>query len=202
MRAPLSRFGVSAAIAGAALVAADPAIAHAPIKGIGAFYNGILHPLIVPAHLLLITAIGLLLGQHAPALSRDGWIAFIAAAWLALIIGMNSQWRVPEAVPLVLTLAIAAMLIWARPPAVLLLVALTAAAGTAIGFDSRPDFAGPESTTVAVIGTALGVAILVSYAGGISTLFVSGWKRIAVRVAGSWAASITAVILSLKAANG
>ena len=42
------------------------AIAHGAFKGIGNFYGGVLHPVVVPAHLLALIAAGLFVG-------RQGW---------------------------------------------------------------------------------------------------------------------------------
>ena len=41
-----------------------PALAHVPFEGLSDFYNGILHPVFVPAHVLLLIAAGLYLGKH------------------------------------------------------------------------------------------------------------------------------------------
>ena len=43
----------------ALLLAPTAALAHSPIKDIGAFYGGLLHPLFIPPHVLLLGALGL-----------------------------------------------------------------------------------------------------------------------------------------------
>jgi hypothetical protein len=89
----------------ASLIAAvEPALAHAPIKGIGVFYNGVLHLLFVPSQMLPVTALGLLLGQHSPQLSRCGWFAFVAAFWFGLAAGYLVGQGVPQAIFLALAL--------------------------------------------------------------------------------------------------
>jgi hydrogenase/urease accessory protein HupE len=57
-----------------------PAAAHAPIPGIGVFLSGAVHPFIAPALLLSLTALGLLLGQHAQGRLERVRVPFIAYA--------------------------------------------------------------------------------------------------------------------------
>ena len=69
-----------------ALLLPGPALAHSPIPGIGGFYNGLLHPLLVPAHLLALVALGLWLGQQALPRIERALLAFslLLLAGLAL----------------------------------------------------------------------------------------------------------------------
>ncbi|MCP5157693.1 MAG: HupE/UreJ family protein, partial [Ectothiorhodospiraceae bacterium] len=51
---------------GTALALAGPtAAAHGAFGDAGAFYSGLVHPFMVPAHLLTLLAFGLLVGQQA-----------------------------------------------------------------------------------------------------------------------------------------
>ncbi len=60
--------------------------AHAPIEGVGYFYNGILHPFLVPPHFLLIAVLGLYMGQKG--IQHTKWIfnAFILGNLIGLVI--------------------------------------------------------------------------------------------------------------------
>ena len=49
----------------ALLMGSAPALAHMPFQGIGGFYGGLLHPVLVPAHALSLVALGLLIGQQS-----------------------------------------------------------------------------------------------------------------------------------------
>ena len=82
------------------LAATGGAAAHSPLPGVGAFYSAVLHPIVVPGHLLVALAIGLLVGQHAPAGSRVALPAFAAL----LAIGLMSPPAIAGA-PLPSTLA-------------------------------------------------------------------------------------------------
>ena len=72
----------------ASLATPGVAFAHSPIKGIDTFYNGLLHPLYVPAHLLLLIALGLFIGQKSPVQNQVA----IAALLGATIVGLTMAW--------------------------------------------------------------------------------------------------------------
>ena len=46
------------------LISAAPAQAHVPIEGVGGFYGGLLHPILVPAHALALLALGIFIGRR------------------------------------------------------------------------------------------------------------------------------------------
>ena len=46
------------------------ASAHSGFAGATGFTGGLLHPLLVPAHILVVAALGLLIGQQAPRWGR------------------------------------------------------------------------------------------------------------------------------------
>jgi urease accessory protein len=189
---------IRVAIALALFVAiAEPALAHAPIKGIGTFYNGVLHPVLVPAHLLLVVGLGLLLGQHAPRLSRDAWFAFVAAFWIALATGHTLGAAVPQAALPALAFVAGLLVALELTFGVAIFMALSAAAGVGIGFDSTPDGGQHREMWLALAGTAIGGMLLLSYVGGFASCCVRPWQRIGIRVAGSWIAASAGIVLAL-----
>ena len=70
----------AAALALLLLFNADAARAHAPVPGLEGFPGGLLHPLLVPAHLLALLGLGLFIGQQR---SRLSTALFFAAGLLA-----------------------------------------------------------------------------------------------------------------------
>lgn len=189
-------------VVAAALVAVpDCAAAHSPIAGIGAFYNGMLHPLLVPAHLLAILAVGLLVGQNAPAASRGGWIAFVAALACGLAVVAVAPPAVPQAAILAVACACGLAVAVARSAPVLL-VALPVAAGLAVGLDSFPDGIAPREIGLALAGVGLGAALAATYVGGLAAWLSRPWQRIGLRVAGSWIAASALLVLALELAPG
>jgi urease accessory protein len=176
-------------------VSSGAAAAHSPIKGIGVFYNGLLHPLLVPAHLLALVAVGLLVGQHAPRQSRVALPAFVlaAAAALALTGTMPSVLRWPPlAVALAAGLAVAA----GRVPGPTSWI-LAVAAAAAVALDSKPDAIPADQAWLALSGTGLGAALVIIYLGGLATWLDRPWQRIAIRALGSWIAASAMLVLTL-----
>jgi hydrogenase/urease accessory protein HupE len=190
---------VAASFAGACL-APEAALAHAPIKGIGTFYNGVLHPVLVPAHLLLIFGVGLLLGQHAPRASRAGWFAFVVAFWTGLA-GAWLEYSIPDVVLLALALCAGLLVALDRIGHLGIAFALAAAAGFCLGLDSAPEGIAESERWLALLGTATGGVLLISYVGGLAAALVRPWQRIGVRVAGSWTAAGAGIVLALALAG-
>lgn len=200
-RFPRFKVGVIRFVALAlSLLALTPsALAHSPIKGIGTFYNGVLHPVLVPAHLLLIVGLGLLLGQHAPRLSRYGWFAFVAAFWIGLALGQASS-GMPETALLILALIAGVLVVLEWSFGVVGVVALAIAAGLCIGLDSLSDAVQTGERWLAMAGMAVGGLLVVSYVGGVAAAMVQPWQRIGIRVAGSWTVASAALVLALAVA--
>ena len=146
------------------------AIAHTPIEGIGDFYNGMLHPVIVPAHLLALLGVGLLVGRLSHRSIQPAALAFLAAMVFGLVSGLllASGLSIPRWLGMV-----AATLV-----------------GFAIGADSAQDPAALQSLTAALIGTGVTVYLLFLYGLAITDyLRRYHWQQIAIRVAGSWIAA-------------
>jgi hydrogenase/urease accessory protein HupE len=190
---------VAASFTGACLVP-EAALAHAPIKGIGTFYNGVLHPVLVPAHLLTIFGLGLLLGQHAPQASRVGWFSFVVAFWAGLA-GTRLGYAVPDVVLLALALCAGLLVALDRIGHLGIAFVLAAAAGFCLGLDSAPEGIAEGERWLALLGTATGGVLLISYVGGFAAGLVRPWQRIGVRIAGSWTAAGAGIVLALALAG-
>jgi urease accessory protein len=171
------------------------ALAHAPIKGIGTFYDGVLHPIFVPAHVLLLVGLGLLLAQHAP--SRYGWLSFLAALAIGLTAGQLLGVAVPEGVLFTLTLIAGLLVVLDSPVAARLIPVLATAAGIAIGLDSSPDGLPQHEAWRALSGTGIGGILILSCVGGLATVFARPWQRVGIRVVGAWMAASVGIVLAL-----
>lgn len=183
------------------LVLSAPALAHAPIKGIGAFYNGMLHPFFVPAHLLLLFGLGLLLGQHAPHMSRIGWIVFVLALWAGLAASQFFGMSVSVMLLLAVALATGLLVALGLPIPGFSAAVLAGVAGLGVGLDSMPEPLTRKETLSALMGTGIGAVLIVSYVGGIAAWLRQPWQRIGIRVAGSWAAASALLVLALALAG-
>lgn len=69
--------------------------AHSPIRGVGTFYAGFLHPLLIPAHLLALVALGLWLAQQQPGGRRVAIAGFALALLPALALApqLDGIWQ-------------------------------------------------------------------------------------------------------------
>ena len=196
---PLPSAITRTAAAAFALLVQTSAHAHGASAGMAGFGGGLIHPLITPAHLLLLLALGLWLGQQRPLALRLPALAFVPGAAVGLLattrLALPPAWQV-----LLLCLALAAALLlataarlpsWAALP-------LLAGAGLALGLDSGVDSA--DSATALVItllATWLGLGLcLVNFAYYTALLPQRKWVQIGVRVAGSWLAAICLLVLA------
>lgn len=187
---PRRAAAATSAVAACALWS-GPAAAHAPVAGIGAFWNGVLHPLLVPTHTLALIAVGLILGQHAPRLSRMGWPLF-AATLAAAVLAAGALPVSPIA--LVVISCLGGLLVALDRPLTTPTLALSAGAAAAIGLDSVPDAA---DALPAQLGTVVGCLLCVTLVGGAVAALREPWQRIGVRIAGSWLAAATMLVAAL-----
>jgi urease accessory protein len=186
------------------MAAAGPAAAHSPVKGIGIFYNGMLHPYLSPGHLLVLLALGLMIGQHAPHSSRYALptfvVAFLASSallwWLPLT-------PLPENILLVVSLLAGLMVAASMAPGIVLPILLAMIAGIVLGLNSSPEGVPPGQTGVALAGTVVGAFLGILYAGGLSAWLnrFPSWQAIAVRVLGSWTSACALLVLVLEYAK-
>ena len=174
------------------------ASAHSPIKGLDNFYAGLLHPVFVPAHLLSVLALGIFFGQRGPKRVQPAIIAFLGATLLGLA---ATAVAIPVNVELPLLIGAAAtggLVALDRQLPLAVCVALAAALGLMIGFDSaQPQLFG-RAWLAALLGSGIAVYLLLLYAMVFADWFGKRhWQRIGLRVLGSWAVASSLLVLSL-----
>ena len=187
-----------AAFAAALLGFSAASHAHSPIQGIGDFYAGFLHPLLVPSHLLCIVTLGLLVGQQGVQRVQSAVIAY----FLALVIGLaGAGFGVIAGSELVLLAAAASCGVLIAVAATLptpVVTAFGAVTGVAVGLDSAQQELAGRALLAALLGTGLGAGALVLYLLVFAEWFSRfRWQRIALRVLGSWAAAAALLVASL-----
>ena len=114
--------------------------AHSTFQSLEGFSGGVLHPLTTPAHLLVITALGLLTGQRSPLDLKAPFVIFVPCLTFALIFtttGLIAAVYQHVLIGLALCAAIPVALEKPLPPCAYR--TLSVAAGFAIGFDSAPE---------------------------------------------------------------
>ena len=181
----------------ALLAMSGEAFAHGSIQGIDHFSGGLLHPLVEPAHLIVLVALGLLVGQRGIARSEVALFAF-AVGVMGGLLGAALGWSVDLEVALLVAASLSAGLVataLALPGIVYAGVAGLLGAG--IGTGSNPEGFTGGALLAALAGAGLGANLwLLSIAAIVSSL-KRPWLRILVRVVGSWACASSVLVLAL-----
>ena len=172
---------------GAALVTPSLAFAHSPIKGINNFYNGVLHPALVPPQLTLLIAMGLYLGQRDVSQNQKPVMSFLVAAIAGLVVaGFSSGFELQVLMlgtTIVVGILVAADLALKRHWR----IAMAALAGLLLGLDSTQETLSGMPKWVTLFGCLIGIALLLMFPMALADYCRSKeWQRIGVRVIGSW----------------
>jgi len=188
--------------AAALLMATTSARAHDVASGVGGFYGGLLHPLLVPAHMLALVGLGLWIGQHASR-PRAVLLGLFAASLAAGVIVIVSAFAVTGADDAILVVAAVAGLAAAiaRPQWLLVSAPLSAIAGAAIALDSVPQEISMTATFLALAGSAVAAFLIVMMMADLTVYWRRDWQRIAIRIAGSWIAASAILVLALRLAR-
>jgi urease accessory protein len=175
-----------------------PALAHAPLMGIGGVFGGVIHAVLVPEHGLTLLALGLVLGRQKQDARRSGMLIFVALLACGLIAAALLGEETVAADLLLLATCSLGLLIaaaWMPPRLVLCLAAL---AGLMFALDSKPDGTSAVEATRMLIGSGLGAAIAIALVAEGAVYLRGHALLIAARVAGSWIAAIGIMVLSLR----
>ncbi len=177
------------------------ASAHSPVKGIGDFLNGMLHPLLVPAQVLILLALGLSYGQHQPSKQKTLVLLFLLATISGLAVsGFNPLINSDNlALLLLISTAILGLLIISNlslPQPVFIVLGLVA--GFLTGLDSAQETLTGKAKLAALFGSGVGIYFLLLYAMALSeSLSKKHWQTIAVRVLASWVSASALMVLAL-----
>jgi hypothetical protein len=175
--------------------------AHSPIKGFGTFYSHLLHPLLVPAHALLLIGAALVLGQQGRSGARVGLVALgLAFAAGLTVTKAGAIDGVREQVLLFGALVIGGAVSLGKRMPIVLTVLVAAGAGIAIGLDSATDTAGQREAFLAFAGVSIGVLYLAILITGLTVGLTQHWHRVGVRIAGSWIVAASVLVLALSIA--
>lgn len=184
--------------------APQPSLAHSPIEGIDSLYSGFLHPLFVPAHLLLLIALGAFIGQKGPQEHLAALAAFGSATIVGLIAAgfIDSEIKLIEAFLLsgaaIVGLLIASDLtVW---PILCSLIA--AAAGFLLGLDSPQESLSGKEKIAALFGNGLSIYLLLLYPMALVEHFSNkDWQKIGVRILGSWVSASSLLVVALTVSS-
>lgn len=186
-------------IAGALLSLPALAQAHSPMQGVGEFYGGVLHPLVVPAHALALTLLGLLAGQSGLGAMRRCHLAFLLALVLGLVLAgtvIGPESGLEPALLLVSALTGLLVVLQWRPPLALFYGA-GGTVGLLLGLDSAPEGLAPAPVIASLLGTGLGACGCLLLVADLAERARRHWQRVALRVLGSWGTASATLVFAL-----
>ena len=177
-----------------------PAIADAhPIKGVGDFYAGMLHPLTALDFLLPWIALALFAGQQG----KKGALLVLSIFPVAILLGAvlalafrQPAWLSTANLAIIPLLGLSVALAFSYPAS--LIVVFSAAVGLLQGLANGAEITSAISPWRFIPGLAAVSILVVAYGIGIVRSLEKPWTRVAVRVAGSWIAAIGIVICAFK----
>jgi len=165
---------------------APHALAH-PMKGVGDFYAGMLHPITAVECILPIVALSLLAGQQARKTAIGILLSFPFACTLGALLGLNISVSPQVAVINTAAMAVLGILVAINRT---LPLPLSIGLSTILGFTSGAANGGeltPATSPYRFIpGLALVGLLLIAYGIGLVRRLDVPWARVGVRVAGSW----------------
>ena len=166
------------------------AVAAHPIKGVGDFYSGMLHPLTALEFLLSWIALALFAGQQGRKTALLALAIFPSALVLGAVLGTvvaSPAWLPAMNLVLIPILGLAVVLAISFPtPATVILIALV---GLLHGLANGAEITAPVSPWRFIPGLATIAVLVLAYGIGLVCSLHKPWTRIAVRVAGSWIAA-------------
>ena len=183
------------------LLAPTRAEAHSDLR-LGPFGAGILHPIETLPHLLVLIALGLLLGRRPPFRLGPLLGIFAPVSALALLITLADHAApVPALLTTGLAVALGTLLASGKITARAVDLALLAMAALILGLDSG--FTNPSALMVAKVlfGNWVCLLVIIGYVAFYTSLLPPRpWTQRAFRVAGSWivAIGLLALVLSLR----
>ena len=165
------------------------------------FWQGCLHPLIVPAHLMVLLALGLLLGQQDKGLLRTGLISFLVSLSLTLVLTrVLPRIQYSDLSLLVLALSLGSLVILKLHLNLALVITLSVVTGGLIGLDSAiTALPGLDKSKIylQLLGTGLSVTLILSLLALLSFYLNKLLAGIAVRVIGAWVTAGSLMVLAL-----
>ena len=170
--------------------------AHLVQTGFGTFCDGIVHLFITPSDILIVLGIGLLAGLCGTAASRTVVFA-LPATWLTGGL-IGSFFPTVGTLPWLTTisLGLVGILVATAPKMPRLLIAgLACTSGLVHGLVNGATMAAEGSDRLSLLGAALAVFAVITLVAALVVSLRTYWTRIAVRVAGSWIATIGLLML-------
>ena len=165
------------------------------------FWQGCLHPLSVPGHLLVLLALGLLLGQQDKFSLRSSLGLFVLSLVLALVLTpLLPPLQYNEFILLLLAFILSLLVIIKLPLPLGLVLCLSVSTALLLGLDSRaPRLPGLAVSKLYLhaLGTSLSASLILTLLASLSFYLNKLLAGIAVRIIGAWIAASSLMVLAL-----
>ena len=199
----MNRLIASVALASILVFFPQSALAHILFEGLDNFYNGLFHPLFIPAHVMLLVAIGLLFGQKGLHETQVSLVSFWVAVFIGLIVAFFS-WGGPIQILVLINGVMVGLLVAISPgfgtPWYTLIGIIT---GFTLGLDSAQDSLVGMDKFMALLGSGIGISFLVLYPVILAKTFNKKmWQQIGIRIIGSWIAASSLLVLAFSISQG
>jgi urease accessory protein len=170
------------------LLLASPAAAHGNLPGGGGFATGFVHPFVATEHLLVLMALGLLMGRQAMRLPLIGLLGGFATG---VAFGAVMP---PQALILCAALGFGALIsVNLRLPAFALIM-LAGVTGWMVGADT--DGITGATALMAFAGAVGGLLMIVLNSMAVGQIAAGHLNGVPLRVAGSWIAAAAMLVLA------
>jgi urease accessory protein len=161
-----------------------------------ALVEGVLNPLLTPAHVLTLLALALCVGQH----KRRGAVLLIfalalAAGFLAIVLAIETTPARVVLLAVAAALGVMAAAAWTPRPLVWLLAAI---AGAALALDSPPQAVTIAAAYATLAGTTVGACAMLVVVATVAAYANANWQRLGMRIVGSWIAASAILVLAAQ----
>ncbi len=163
--------------------------AHLVTSGLGPVYDGMEHMLLSPEEWLMIAGLGLWAGLNGPAVGRSV-LFLLPAAWLAG--GGTAHFihlTLPSLLPAATLLVVGGLVAADLKTDKIFVIVLAGTLGFLQGYLNGVSFGITDGLTLILLGACIVAFVIVALSAGL-VIGVRGWRRIVVRVAGSWITAI------------
>lgn len=166
------------------------------------FLAGLLHPFLVPAHVIALVAVGLMIAQQGPgdrAVLLIVFIAALAGGFVAVVLAVAANYAL-----LYLLAASAAAGLLAtlgRPLPLALTVTPAAVTGAAFIFDSVPQDISMSASAAALAASACAAGFAVAALAVLVVRLRHPYLQVGMRIIASWAAASAILVLALHFAR-
>lgn len=173
--------------------------AHTPVAGVGYFYNGILHPLFVPSHVILLLASGLLLGQQGVKQIGEALLLFLFSAMAGCFASAIVSDGVLEEFILLLSAIFGLIVAVDRVLPRYGRFIVGSLCGFLLALDSGQESLAGSERALTLLGTWFGLFLFLAFPIMLAEhCNRATWSRVLIRILGSWLTAVAGLAWALS----